>query len=126
MTRHVLFLLLLGSLALADDRFWRDEHGNLAPNTEARSAVKGFGGWVVVTSDADWQRKWETSPDAVPRFTGANTVSRGKHLFILTFFANPELTENRDADVTCDIDVVRARWHLVRSPGRCHLLSRPA
>jgi Flp pilus assembly protein TadG len=104
----ILLFLVFGFVALAEDRFWRDEHGNFAPNTEARSAVAGFGGWLVVTSDSDWQSKWETSPNTVPRFTEARTVGRGKHIFILTFFANPELTEKNLADVTCDIDVVRS------------------
>jgi len=92
---------------MAEDRFWRDDHGNFSPNTEARNAVAEFGGWLVVTSDSDWQAKWETSPDTVPRFTEAKAVARGETIFILTFFANPKLTESGDADVTCDIDVVK-------------------
>ncbi|HEU0273707.1 MAG TPA: hypothetical protein VFQ83_04185 [Candidatus Udaeobacter sp.] len=107
MARILLAFLVLSSLAVADDRFWRDEHGQLVPNTQERSAVKGFGGWIVVTSDTDWHREWETSPDTVPHFTEAHTVGRGQHLFILTFFSNPKLTENREANVTCDINVVR-------------------
>jgi hypothetical protein len=107
MKRGIVSLLLVVSVALADDRFWRDERGNLAPNTEARSAVKGFGGWLLVTSDADWKQKWETSPDTVPRFAEAHMVARGKHVFVLTFFANAKLTDTGEADVTCDIDVIR-------------------
>jgi hypothetical protein len=103
----LLSAFLIASL-LAEDRVWRDENGNLAPNTEARSAVSGFGGWLVVTSDADWRAKWETPSNTVPRFTEAKIVTRGKHIFILTFFANPQLTEKRIADVACDIDVIRA------------------
>jgi hypothetical protein len=107
MRRYIALLLLGASVAFADDRFWRDEHGDFAPNTEARSATDGFGGWLVVTSDADWKQKWETSPDTVPRFTEAHTIARGKHVFILTFFANAKLTAAGEADVTCDIDVIR-------------------
>jgi hypothetical protein len=107
MRRYITFLLFTASLALADDRFWRDENGNLMPNTEARSAIDGFGGWLLATSDADWKRKWETSPSTVPLFNESHTVKRGKHLSILTFFANAKLTETGEADVTCDIDVIR-------------------
>jgi hypothetical protein len=107
MRRCIALLLFFGSFAVADDRFWRDEHGNFAPNTEARSAIEGFGGWLVVTSDGDWKQKWETSPDTVPRFSDANAVKQGKHVFILTFFANAKLTATGEADVTCDIDVIR-------------------
>lgn len=107
MRRYIALLLLVASVAFADDRFWRDEHGNFAPNTESRSAIDGFGGWLVVTSDADWKQKWETSPNTVPRFTEAHKVAQGKHVFILTFFANAKLTAAGEADVTCDIDVIR-------------------
>jgi hypothetical protein len=102
-----LLSVFLVAALLAEDRFWRDENGNLAPNTEARSAVNGFGGWLVVTSDADWRSKWETPSNTVPHFTEAKAVPRGKHIFILTFFANPKLTEKGIADVACDIDVIR-------------------
>jgi hypothetical protein len=108
--KHSQFLFLffiIALVAMAEDRFWRDDHGNFSPNTEARNAVAEFGGWLVVTSDSDWQAKWETSPDTVPRFTEAKAVARGETIFILTFFANPKLTESGDADVTCDIDVVK-------------------
>ena len=99
--------MLLGVTLVAEDRFWRDENGNLAPNTEARSAVSGFGGSLVVTSDADWRSKWETPSNTVPHFTEAKAVARGKHIFILIFFANPKLTEKGTADLVCDIDVTR-------------------
>jgi len=102
------FLFLsLGAALLAEDRFWRDENGNLAPNSESRSAVSGFGGWLVVTSDADWRAKWETPSNTVPHFTEAKVVARGQHIFILIFFANPKLAETGIADVACDIDVIR-------------------
>jgi hypothetical protein len=105
---HLVFLFFIFALvAMAEDRYWRDEHGNFVPNTEARNAVAEFGGWLVVTSDSNWQAKWETSPGTVPTFTEAKTVARGKTIFILTFFANPKLSESGDADVTCDIDVIR-------------------
>jgi hypothetical protein len=106
-SRLVFLFGIIAVVALAEDRFWRDEQGNFVPGTQARNAVEGFGGWLVVTSDSDWQSKWETSPDTVPRFTEAKTVARGKTICILTFFANPKLTEGGAADVTCDIDVVR-------------------
>jgi hypothetical protein len=103
----VFLFFIIAVVALAEDRFWRDQNGNFAPDTDTRRAVAGFGGWLVVTSDSDWQAKWETSPDTVPRFTEAKTVARGETIFILTFFGNPKLSESGDTDVTCDIDVVR-------------------
>ena len=63
--------------------------------------------WLLVTSDIDWNQKWETSPTTVPHFTETHTVARGKNLFILTFFSSAKLNSAGEADVTCDIDVVR-------------------
>ena len=101
-------LFLSFPTAAVEEPFWKDEHGKLVPNTDFRAAVGGFGGWLVVTPDADWQTKWDTSPETVPRFTTAETVKRGGELFILIFFSNPKLTDKQMADITCDIDVTRA------------------
>ena len=106
-SRLIVLFLAIAAVALANDRFWRDEHVKFLPSNESRNAVDGFGGWLVVTSDSDWQAKWETSPDTVPRFTEAKTLTRGETIFILIFFANPKLSESGDADVTCDIDVMK-------------------
>jgi hypothetical protein len=35
--RLIFLFMILEVVALGDDRFWRNDHGNLAPNTEARS-----------------------------------------------------------------------------------------
>jgi hypothetical protein len=101
-------LATFAAVASAEEPLRKDEHGNPAPNTEFRNATNGFGGWLVVTPDSDWQAKWETSPETVPRFNTAETVKRGGELFILIFFSNPKLSDNQTADVTCDIDVTRA------------------
>jgi hypothetical protein len=103
----VISLLLPATATIAQDSFWKDENGNPIPNTEFRSGVNGFGGWLVVTPDADWQAKWETPSNSIPRFNTADTIRRDERLFILIFFSNPELTDKQMADVTCDIDVTR-------------------
>jgi hypothetical protein len=99
-------LLLIAGVAIGQVG-WRDEHGQPAADTDFRKSVDGFGGWVLVTSDADWKAKWETSSNTVPRFTEAKSVSRGNRVFVLTFIANPQLSSTGDANVTCDIDVIR-------------------
>ena len=103
----VVVLLTFAAAAFAQDLFWKDQQGNPAPNTESRSAVNGFGGWLLVTSDQDWRAKWDTPADTIPHFTEAKSVARGKKVFVLIFFANPQLSDAQSADVTCDIDVVR-------------------
>jgi len=102
----VAIVLLVASSAFSQDA-WHDENGNAVPDTDARKVVEGFGGWLLVTSDVDWQQKWETPSNAVPRFTEANSIARGNPIFVLTFFSNPQLSASGEADVTCDIDVTR-------------------
>ena len=105
-TLSVFALLLLSSTAFAQVG-WRDQHGHAARDTDARKSVSGFGGWVIVTSDTDWQTKWETPSNTTPRFTVVKDVSRGNRVFVLTFFANPKLNAAGEVNVTCDIEVTR-------------------
>jgi len=86
---------------------WHDEKGNPEASTDDRKSVGGFGGWVLVTSDSNWKEKWETPSSTTPHFTTIKNVQRGKQIFVLTFFANPQLTAEGKARVTCDIDVIR-------------------
>ncbi len=85
---------------------WKDQARHTIEETDARKSKDGFGGWVVVTSDADWKAKWQSSPETVPRFTEAQTVKRGQSVFVLILFSNPLIVGGM-ANVTCDIDVTR-------------------
>jgi hypothetical protein len=111
--------LFLGSMPLvgACQEGWNDEAGRRAEDTDARKSQAGFGGWIVVTSDADWRTQWESSPETVPRITEAKAVKRGQTVFVLIFFSNP-LLHNGTADVTCDIEVTRPdRTNSIHQPG---------
>lgn len=103
----VLSVLLLLVLPAWGQQGWKDDKGHVSPDTESRKSVDGFGGWLAVTSDADWQAKWQTSSDTIPHFTEAKNVAIGKQVFVLTFLANPLLDTNGTADITCDIDLLR-------------------
>ncbi|MCP4351675.1 MAG: hypothetical protein GY795_39925 [Desulfobacterales bacterium] len=61
----------------------------------------------MLTSDLDWQEKWETSPGTVPCFNEAQSVQVGEKIVILTFFVNPKTNQNYEAHVLCDIKVTR-------------------
>jgi hypothetical protein len=100
-------LSTVGAVTNAEETFWKDDKGNPAPNTEFRSSKDGFGGLLVVTPDADWKQKWETSPETVPNFHTSTTVQQGKQLFILIFFSNPKMDGQSNANITCDIDMTR-------------------
>lgn len=66
-----------------------------------------FTGLLLVTPDADWQQKWNTSEATVPKFNQASTVRYGEQLSILTFFANPKADKSGNVDVVCNLKVVR-------------------
>jgi hypothetical protein len=109
MKRLVLALALFvaSSQASSQDWVWNDMQGHPAPDIPARKSSSGFGGWLLVTSDSDWEEKWNTPSDSVPHFTEATTVTRGNRIFVLIFFANPLLSKSGEADVACDIEIER-------------------
>lgn len=100
-------LFLLCGLAHAADNSWKDETGKPAPETEFRKTKQDFGGWLVVTPDADWEQKWQTSPTTIPRFKTSDRVKKGQNLTILILFVNPAVDANGSADVTCELQSIR-------------------
>lgn len=102
-----LALIVLGSVGLAH----ADEvpHSRRAPqpDSEARAEAKGFSGFLLITPDADWQKKWETAADTISHFDEAREAKIGQQVFVLLFFSNPGLKPSRLADITCDFDIAR-------------------
>lgn len=94
-------LLLLASSALANIG-----SVHTSPESAARQSKNGFSGLLLVTPDADYKAKWDTPSETTPRFDTIDSVPRGKHIYILAFFANPGLDSDGRADITCDIDVI--------------------
>jgi hypothetical protein len=68
--KHFLNLLLfiVSSVALAQSSFWKDQHGKPTSETESRRSKNDFAGWLLVTSDQDWQERWE-KPTGPPSST---------------------------------------------------------
>lgn len=88
----------------------RPSNGAPPPNqqgTTNRKRNENFGGWVLVTSDANWQAKWETPSNTMPTFTAVHDLDRGKKVYALIFFANPQLDTSGQAHVSCDIEMTR-------------------
>ncbi|MEJ8848135.1 hypothetical protein [Variovorax rhizosphaerae] len=98
-------LAAIPAATLAQDGVWKDRYGNPIPQTESRRTLNGLGGWVVVTPDADWEEKWSRPSVVGPVFTQAKKVPKGKQVFVLVFFGNPEVGADGRADVSCDLDV---------------------
>ncbi len=92
--------------ALADGG-WIDHDGKAVPQTDAMKSRDGFAASLLLTSDADWQAKWETPADTTPSFTEASDVQLGGELFVLTFLSNPQLGEDGAAKVHCDVRMLR-------------------
>ena len=100
-------LLLLLPLVSFAESGWRDMNGNAIPDSATAKSKAGFGATLVITSDKDWERKWDTSPETIPYFSEAKEVKVGKELFVLTFVSNPLVGETGMTDVSCDFLVVR-------------------
>ncbi len=86
---------------------WHDEQGRPVPDTDSMKSIHGFGGSLVLTTDKDWRKKWNTPPEVRPQFTTASTIPFGKRLFILVFFANPKRDGSGKSDVLCDFRVTK-------------------
>ena len=102
-----LIFMLTTQIVNAENFGWLDRDGSLVPNTDAMKSIDGFGGWLVVTSDKDWEEKWNTPTENIPHFKGANNVSYGEELTVLIFFTNPKAGDAGEMNLTCDIQVIR-------------------
>jgi hypothetical protein len=103
----VVLSTLACTFVAAAEMGWRDRSGKAVPDTSDQRVVKGFGGWLVVTSDADWEAKWDTPSDNTPAFTTVDEVALGQTITILVFYANPRFDAKRAIKVSCDITVTR-------------------
>ena len=100
-------LMTLSLVAHAETGGWVTRDGRPVQNSDAMKSFNGFGGWLVVTPDSDWEEKWNTSPETIPQFSEAKDVSYGEQLTILAFFINPKTDASGALDVLCDIKVTR-------------------
>jgi len=92
-----------------DDAYegWRNKDGKIVPNSDNMKSIKGFGGWLLITSDADWEEKWNTPTYVSPNFNEASNVSYGQKLTILTFFINPKVSDQGTINITCGVKITR-------------------
>jgi len=93
--------------SVTDEGGWITKDGKRVPNTDNMKSINGFGGWLVVTPDSDWEEKWNTSPETTPHFTEAKDVKYGEVLTILPFYINPKRNNSGEVNILCDIKVTR-------------------
>lgn len=103
----ILGLCLMMQASVGAEEGWRGTDGKPAPEEESRRSVGGFGGWLLVTPDPDWEAKWNTPADTAPHFTTAEQVRLGEKLMILIFFGNPLPNAQGEIDIGCDLRVTR-------------------
>ena len=98
----------LCGLAAAQGFYWRDRNGARAPDTDSRKSSGGFGGWLVVTSDGDWEAKWNVPDEqATPSFNEAHVLRNGETVVGLIFIGNPVPNASGEVNVRCDVRVTR-------------------
>lgn len=101
-----------------------------APNPTAQPAAESesmqvkddFAGSLIVTTDGDWKKKWDTPASAMPSFNKAGVVAYGKKVFVLTLFANPKLDAKGQANLRCDFKITNpaGKVQLSRANLVCH------
>ena len=108
MALFLVFAAAIGASASSGENLgWRDQEGQLVQNTDDRKAIEGFGASVIITTDVDWEKKWNTPAATTPKFTTTDKLRIGEQGTILIFFANPKLDSDNSIDVTCDIKITR-------------------
>ena len=102
-----IWLLMCIATSTAQDFGWRGSDGKFTPDTESRKTSKGFAGWLLTTSDPDWEAKWNTPEHETPAFNEADTVRKGETVYTLIFLVNPKVRGDGEVEVRCDLRVVR-------------------
>jgi hypothetical protein len=103
----IVLLFIFTQTAYCEEFYWRLSDGTKAPNIKNQKSINGFGGWLLVTPDTDWEDKWNTPHENVPHFSEADEVMLGEELTILPFFANPKLDQSSSFNILCDIKLKR-------------------
>lgn len=98
---------LLLPLPAAAQMVQGDGQGTALPGASASQSTEGFAASLVITADPEWQQKWETPPDGIPRFELATEVKPGGSLYILSFVSNPMLDPAGSTQVRCDLRITR-------------------
>jgi hypothetical protein len=93
-----------------------------AAESESMQVKDDFAGSLIVTTDGDWKKKWDTPASAMPSFNKAGVVAYGRKVFVLTLFANPKLDAKGHANLRCDLKITNpaGKVQLSRANLVCH------
>jgi hypothetical protein len=92
-------------LAQAQSSVWRGEDGKPIAETESMKSQSDFAGSMLLTTDEDWQEKWNTPPETEPHYNQANVVPYGKKVFTMIFFSNPLRDAEGMANMKCGLKI---------------------
>jgi hypothetical protein len=65
----------------------------------------GFSGLLIVSSDTDWQQRWDVPGDDMPDFNTTGSVKRGDKVVVLAFAGDAQPGADGNVDVRCEIAV---------------------
>lgn len=100
-------LALVLSGCLTTESTWLDTDGKTLPQADHRKSVKGFGGMLIITPDADWKQKWAAHRKGGPEFTPATVVHDEQPVYTMILLSNAGIGRGGKADVACDIRIRR-------------------
>ena len=104
----ILLIAASGSSVAQDNKsYWRNPDGTPVPETSSRKSTGSMSAMILITADQDWQQKWNTPREHVPRFTETSEVGRDGTLFLLTFFGNPAVDEAGRSKLLCDFLLIK-------------------
>ena len=106
-TIAVLIVAMVFSAHASDDWGWQDRDGNRVPDSDDMKSVGGFGGWLIVTRDPDWEKEWYTPREYTPNITTVDEVRVGEVIAILPVFSNPKPDSNGVVRIHCDLLILR-------------------
>jgi hypothetical protein len=91
--------------AQAQSSVWRGEDGKPIAETQSMKSQNDFAGSMLLTTDEDWQEKWNTPPENKPHYNQANVVPYGKKVFTMIFFSNPLRDTDGVVNVKCGLKI---------------------
>ena len=62
----ILYVSMHSAAIATDEGGWLDRNGNPVPDSDEMKSAGGFGGWLVVTPDEDWEAEWNTPSGHAP------------------------------------------------------------
>jgi hypothetical protein len=77
--------------------------------------ANGLHGMLILTSDKDWQQKWDTPEKTIPKFNTSSELYIGETLSVLGFVSNPKLDDKGEVNIHCGLQLVTPTGKVVVS-----------